>query len=366
MDDDLSARTHDWSGSAPVRILSLTFRRGSAIILAVVFAVCFAVIEPGTFFTMTSLQLILSQQVVVGMLALGVLLPLVTGNFDLSIGGLLSLSQFIVSWMSANTGTNLVLVSVIAVGACAMVGWINGFVVVRLRVNSFIATLAMSEILSAFVLFGSSNTEFSARLSPAFISFGQYQILGIPIDVLYLLILAVIAWYVLEHTPAGRYLYATGGNAEAARLAGVNTARLVWTTFVASAAVCGVAGVILVSSLSSFSASYGQAQIFPVFAAVFFGATQIKSRPNAWGTLVALYALAIGVQGIELKTAAASYWVTPLFDGLALLIAVALASRRGTVPFAAFRRRRTEARQTPAVGIGDEPVEATDIGRREG
>lgn len=318
-------------------------RRASAVVLGVLFLVIFGIIEPSTFLSMPTLRLVLSQQVVIGMLAIGALIPLVGGSFDLSIGGMLSLSLVIVTWMSVHTNLNMGLVSVIAIAACLVAGWVNGFAVVRLHVNSFIATLAMSEILAAISLFISQNSEFTGRYSTTFQSFGQRQVFGIQIDVVYLLVVALFAWYALEHTPVGRYLYATGGNEEAARLAGVRTKRLTWGALVVSAGISGFAGVILATNVGIYSNSYGPPLLFPVFAAVFFGATQIKERPNVWGTLIALYALAFGVQGIQLGSSGESYWVTPLFNGVALLIAVAFASRQGAAHLGRRRAAKNEA-----------------------
>jgi ribose transport system permease protein len=335
---------------------SFMLRRASAVVLALIFTATFAILEPATFLSMTTLRLVLSEQVVIGMLALAALIPLVSGSFDLSIGGMLSIALVITTWMSVHTQLNLGLVSVIAIGVCLVAGWINGFVVVRLHVNSFIATLAMSEILAAISLLISSNSQFAGEFSNTFLSVGQRQVLGIQIDVFYLFALAVIVWYVLEQTPLGRYLYATGGNEEAARLAGVRTKRLTWGALTVSAGIAGLAGVLLATNVGMYSNTFGPPLLFPVFAAVFFGATQIKARPNVWGTLVALYVLAFGVQGIQLRSSDRSYWVTPLFNGVALLISVAFASRQGA--FGVGRR----AKAKPPAGDGTPADEPTVVG----
>jgi ribose transport system permease protein len=327
-----------------LRIGSFVIRRASAVVLGVAFAVIFGILEPETFLSMTTLRLVLSQQVVIGLLAIGALIPLVAGSFDLSIGGTLSLSLVMVTWMSVHTHLNMALVALMAIGACLVAGWINGFVVVRLHVNSFIATLAMSEVLAAISLLVSANSQFAGRFSSTFESFGQHLVFGIQIDVIYLFVIAAVVWYVLEHTPVGRYLYATGGNEEAARLAGLRTHRLTWGALVVSAGISGLAGVVLATNVGIYSNSYGPPLLFPVFAAVFFGATQIKTRPNVWGTLIAMYALAFGVQGIQLGSSGQSYWVTPMFNGVALLIAVSFASQQGVLR---LRRRAKSASGEP-------------------
>jgi ribose transport system permease protein len=173
-------------------------------------------------------------------------------------------------------------------------------------------------------------------------------VLGIPIVVYYLVGLALIVWYVMEATPLGRHLFATGANPEAARLSGVPTGRLVWGSLVASAVVAGIGGIVYGAKIGSFSNTFGPPLLFPAFAAVFLGSTQFKSRANVWGTILAVYTLAFGVKGLQLAFAGGVYWITPLFNGLALIIAVAVASRR-----VAATRRRKSLEAEPAAGEPD-------------
>jgi ribose transport system permease protein len=134
-------------------------------------------------------------------------------------------------------------------------------------------------------------------------------------------------WYVLEHTRIGRYLFAIGGNAEAARLSGVPTERMVWGSLAASGAMAGIAGVIYGMRVGTFDQTVGPGYLFPAVAAVFLGASQLSQRPNVWGTLIAYFALAFGIQGLTLSASSAAIWSQPLFQGVSLIIAVALASR---------------------------------------
>jgi len=144
---------------------------------------------------------------------------------------------------------------------------------------------------------------------------------------IYLVVIAAVMWFVLEHTRAGRYLFATGGNEPAARLAGVATDRMLRRSLVASALIAGLAGVVYSMQAGVFSASVGPGYLFPAVAAVFLGASQLQQRPNVWGTLIAYFALAFGVQGLTLSASSASAWSQPLFQGVSLIVAVALASR---------------------------------------
>jgi ribose transport system permease protein len=123
-------------------------------------------------------------------------------------------------------------------------------------------------------------------------------------------------------------MFATGGNPEAARLSGINTDRLTWGALVGSAALAGVAGLIYSFKVGIYTTSFGAPLLFPAVAAVFFGASQLRGRPNVWGTVIAVYTLAFGIKGIGLRYPREISWIQPMFEGLTLLIAVAIASRQ--------------------------------------
>jgi ribose transport system permease protein len=323
-------------------------QKASALYLLGFILILFGLWIPETFLTQTTFKLVLADQVVIAILGLALLIPLTAGAFDLSVGTMLAFSLVIVSWFEANSGLNAVLSCLIALLACAAVGFLSGLIIVRFHVNSFIATLGMSQVLAAATLYISENKQIVGVFSDTFLDFGRREVLGIPIVVYYLVVIALLLWYVLECTPLGRHLFATGANPEAARLSGVRTGRLVWGSLVASAVVAGVAGIVYGAKIGSFSNTFGPPLLFPAFAAVFLGSTQFKTRPNVWGTILAVYTLAFGVKGLQLAFAGGVYWITPLFNGLALILAVALASRRVA---ASHRRKSLEAE--PAAGEPD-------------
>jgi ribose transport system permease protein len=264
---------------------------------------------------------------VICILALAFLVPLAAGSFDLSIGALMSLSLSLSIYISLHTGLPAGIGAILAIGATVMVGALNGFLVVRLHVNSFIATLGVSQVLFAAVLLISDNTQLTGEFSQSWSDIGNNDFLGIPNVVFVLLAIAIVLWYVLEHTRIGRYLFATGGNPDAARLSGVRTDRVIWGSFMTSALLCGIAGVVFSMRTGLFASSTGPGYLFPAVAAVFLGASQLSQRPNVWGTLIAYFALAFGIQGLVLSASSASVWSQPLFQGVSLIVAVALASR---------------------------------------
>jgi ribose transport system permease protein len=326
----------------PIRALSP--RRISAVYLWIGFVVIFGVLSPNVFLTKVTVQLIFSGGAVTCVLALAFLIPLIAGAYDLSVGALMSLSVAIGVYLQIHTSIPPALGAVIGVLACAAVGAVSGFVIVRLRVNSFIATLGVSQVLLAAVLLLSGNRQLVGSFPSSWSNLGLNTVAGVPLVDVYLLGLAFVLWYVLEHTRIGRYLFATGGNAEASRLAGVPTRRLIWGSLIASGAVCGLAGVLYNMRVGEFDSTVGPGYLFPAIAAVFLGASQLSQRPNVWGTLIAYFALAFGIQGLSLISSSAAVWSEPLFQGVALVIAVALTM----VPTIRRRRQAPAARATAA------------------
>ena len=333
-------------------IKRLGLDRFSALYLWGFFMIVFGLLRPKTFLSGTSLKLVVVENVIYGVLALAFLVPLTTGTFDLSIGTMMSMALVITNYLTKHDVVPPVVGMLIALLACGVAGFLSGFFVVKLKVNSFIATLGMSQVITALILHTSRQT-ISGAFKKSYQDIGNKQIFGLPLFVYYLAILAVLAWYVLEHTPVGRYMFATGGNPEAARLAGVRTDRLVWGSLVVSGLVAGFAGVVYSWKVGTYSQSIGPGYLFPAIAAVFFGASQLKGRANVWGTLIALYALAWGIKGIQLTFSSDTEWITPLFQGVSLLTAVSLASRQAIVK---VRKRKVGA--APAGPAASAPASA--------
>jgi ribose transport system permease protein len=325
----------------------------SALYLWGLFILIFGFLRPETFLTWTSLKSVLVENVIYGVLAIAFLIPLATGTYDLSIGTMVTMSLVITNSIAKNTSIPPAVGMVIALAACALTGFLSGFVVVKLRVNSFIATLGMSQIITGFVYYTSEQT-ISGALSKSYLKIGSREVFGLPLFLYYLAIIAVVAWYILEHTPVGRHMFATGGNPEAARLAGVRTDRLVWGSLTASGLIAGFAGLVYSWKVGTYGPNIGPGYLFPAIAAVFFGASQLRGRPNVWGAMIALFALASGIKGIQLTASGATRWTEPTFNGVSLIAAVALASRSAVV------RIRKRKQQVPEpLSASAEPMPAS-------
>jgi ribose transport system permease protein len=337
-----------------VRSFRARFRPSAytAVYLALIFLVVFSVLKPSIFLTASNFRVTFSQGIVTVVLALAFLVPLAGGVYDLSIGAMMELSLALMMWFSLHTSLPVALSAILSVIACCFVGLLSGVVTVKFRVNSLIATLGVSQLLSAAALTISNNTTMVGKLPNAFLDLGAGNLLGIPYVVYYLAVIALIIWFVLEHTPAGRSLFAVGGNTEAARLAGVAVDAVVYRALIASAAVAGLAGVIYAMQVGTYSAGSGTGLLFPALAAVFFGASQFSGRPNVWGTIVAFFALALGVKGLQLQFGPGTFWINPLFQGVALIVAVSFASRQ----LIQKRRRVTGPRDRRPQPAAEDPV----------
>lgn len=317
----------------------------SALYLAAVLLVIFTLRIPDLFWSSTTLKSILSEEAITAILALALLVPLAAGAFDLSVGPVLGVSGIFISWLVINHDVNWVLACLLGLGFGLVVGALNGLMVVRLKIHSFIATLATTSILAGLAGLITRDVDISVPSSQPLRSVSTGEWLGIAKPAWYMLAVALLLWYVLEHTPVGRYLFATGGGPAAARLAGVQTNRYIFGALVTSGFVAAIAGIIALSRIGASSSSTGPGYVLPAFAAAFVGATQFKrGQFNVWGTLVAVFVLAIGVKGLLLMQF--DNYVRDLFDGVALALAVGLANYQSRPKAAAASP--TAAETTPA------------------
>ncbi|MGI5532405.1 ABC transporter permease [Streptomyces syringium] len=306
----------------------------------------FSLTLPGTFPTLDNVSAVLSNQSIPAILALGATIPIATGRFDLSIGYGLGLAHVMTMQLIVTEGWSWPLVCPVVVLGGAVVGAVNGVVVEFARIDSFIATLGTGSIMYAFtgwITEGARIVPGPHGLPAAFTALYDSRFLGLPVAAFYVLALTAVLWLLLERLPFGRYLYVIGSNRRAADLVGIPSRRYVVCAFVGSGLVVGVAGVLLAAQQQIGNPSVGMDYLLPAFVGALLGSTAIRpGRANALGTLVAVTVLAIGLAGIG--QLGAQFWVTPLFNGVTLLIAVGLA---GYAARRQLRRRRTEPSRAP-------------------
>ncbi|HEX3948134.1 MAG TPA: ABC transporter permease [Acidimicrobiales bacterium] len=309
------------------RRIRLGLDRYSGLYALVLVVAIFAIWIPDTFLTTVTLKTIASNQAITGILAVALVVPLAAGAVDLSVAEATGACSVLIAVLQATYGISTIPAIIITLAAAVLIGLVNGFVVVNLRINSFIATLATGSLLDASAIFMSHNEQVQG-IASSLAKVGQGNLVGIPLPFVYLIVVSAIIWYALEYTPIGRYLYALGGNPEAARLAGLRNGAYTRLAFLVSGLLAGIAGIVLTGEIGVASAPVAPPYLLPAFAAVFLGSTQIvKGRANVLGTLVAVFLLGTGVKGLELVSAGP--WVSNAFNGLALIVAVGLAVARG-------------------------------------
>lgn len=284
----------------------------------------FSIALPNLFLTGSNAKAILSGNAVPGILALAVLLPLSAGEFDLSVGATLGFSSVLVAWATIH-GVPFGLACLISIVAGAVIGAINAFLVVKIRVSAFIATLGIGTVLAGGNLLITGGSVLFQGISPSLKTMSQTKILfGLPAMVFYFFAAALILWYALEQTPLGRYLQATGLGRGAARLSGVRTGRYLALSFIAAGVIAAFAGIVQTGRTGSAGPTIGPEFLLPAYAAAFLGATTIRrGRFNVWGTVTGVFVLAVGVAGLGLL--GAPFWVGNVFNGCALIIAVSFA-----------------------------------------
>jgi len=281
------------------------------------------------FFTSKNFLNILLQSTITGIAAIGCTAIILSGAFDLSIGSLQSVVGLAAVYFANITGN--VIVGVLAgVFVGAIVGSVNSLVVLKMKVNSFIATLAMMGILRGLVYIITGGRSIALRVS--WLNWlGTGYIGEIPVPVIILIVLYGIFYVVLNKSPFGRYIYAVGGNTRATLLAGINTQKIKFGAFLLSGILASLSGIILAARLNSAQPRSAYGFELLVISAVILGGTSLSGgRGNLMGTIIGV--LTLGV----ISNALVIYDVNPFYiqvvRGVILIMAVFIDQlRRGKV-----------------------------------
>ena len=310
-----------WSQAAP-----FLEKYGLVVLFALVFLVFSSVWDrPATFRSLDNLRSVLGTYAVPGVLALAAIVPLVCGQFDLTIGSVAGLTAMSTAAVLTRFEYSVPAAILVAVLIGVLVGAINGYLVAYVGVNAFITTLGMASVIIGIVtLYSHGDTIIITDLTLT--SLGSDNVWGIPKILFALALVSLVVYYVLGHTPFGRYLHSIGSNPTAARLVGLDVRRLVMMSFVISAVLAAIAGVLLVARNGNASPQVGgQVLTLPALASAFLGATAIRpGRFNVVGTLFAVYFVAFSLSGLNLNDV--DQWITDFFTGAALVVAVALST----------------------------------------
>ncbi|MGE3993696.1 ABC transporter permease [Pseudorhodoplanes sp.] len=282
-----------------------------------------------TFPTLANLQVIFGNQSVLALVALAALIPLVCNEWDLSVGASAGLSAVICAKLLSN-GTPLGMAMAAGVSLGVLVGASNAVLITKVGTNAVITTLGTAAIVGGVVTQVTGGTAQVSNIPHILTRFGSGNTFGVPNTAYVLLGVALVVYYVLVHTPAGRYIYALGSNREAAALIGLRTKLILGFTFVAAGGLAGIAGVLQVARAGGADPRIGETLTLPALAAAFLSAAAIKpGQYNVGGTIVALFLLATINSGLAI--AGAPPYLAEYVNGAALIVGVALAVNLGRV-----------------------------------
>jgi inositol transport system permease protein len=273
-----------------------------------------------SFLTLPNLVNLVRQISINGILAVGVTHVLLTGGVDLSLGSLVALSGVVAAGF-AQSGTHPALYAVVmGVLTGAACGATNGVIIMRGRVAPFIVTLGMMTAARGLALVVSGGRPVS-NLSPEFTSMGSSSLLGIPVPALIFFGVAAFAWVFLARTRYGRYIYAVGGNENAARASGVNVGGIKILAYTISGLLAGLAGVVLASRITTGQPNAGLGYELDAIAAVVIGGTSLAGGIGGIGGTI-LGALLMGVINNGLDLLNVSSYYQQIVKGLIIVGAV--------------------------------------------
>lgn len=300
-------------------------------LVALLLASVFFSTQTDRFLTGRNFSLVVQQVMVVGTLAIGQTLIILTAGIDLSNGAIMALGSVIMTKIAVHNGVPPLLAIAIGLAVCAGFGLLNGLLVTKLKLPPFIVTLGTLNI--AFALTRIYTVQTITKLPDIQTFFGETFLIGetaITYGSVLMFVLFLATWFVLRETPIGRHVYAIGNNLEAARLNGINTDRLLLYVYTAAGLFYGIAGLLLIARTGVGDPQAGQTANLDSITAVVLGGTSLfGGRGNVMGTL--LGALIVGVfrNGLQLIGVPSIYQV--LITGILVILAVSVdqLSRRG-------------------------------------
>lgn len=283
------------------RIDWVTFFRSYGTLIAFgLIAAAFSLLSPGSFATVDNLINITRQISFLVIIATGATLVMAVGEFDLSVGAMASFGGVFAAQLAVH-GYPLILCFLIPLLVAFAIGYLNGWIVTKFRVLSFITTLAMGTIIGGVNFRVTGGATVFQNIPEGFRYIGQTAIGGIPILSLVMLLTALLFWYIMSHTTFGRKLYAIGGNEAASRVAGIHVARNKNLAFALCAVLAASTGMLLASRLGSAHPTGGEGLFLSAYAAAFLGMTSFRNGvPNVWGTFVGAAIIGMLANGLTI------------------------------------------------------------------
>ncbi len=272
---------------------------GTLLALAAITLV-FSLIRPGAFCTLTNFLNITRQISLLVMIALGATVVMCVNEFDLSIGSMASLGGVMAALLAVR-GLPMTLCFTLPILASLAIGLVNGWLVARFKVLSFITTLGMSTVLSGVIYRLSGGSTIFEQIPEAFSAIGTAKVGRVPALSLLMLVFTAAFWLLLRHTPLGRKFYAIGGSEEVAKIAGIRVRCCKIAAFALCSAMACITGMLIASRVGSANTTAGDGYFLQSYAAVYIGCTASRQGvPNAGGTLLGAAILGVLANGLTM------------------------------------------------------------------
>ena len=303
------------------------FDKYRSLIALALLVVVVSILSP-SFLTTKNIFNVLRQTSVNAIIAAGMTFVILTGGIDLSVGSILAISGAVCASMLVS-GTNMIIAIIVALAIGAVVGFLNGFIISKGKLQPFIATLATMTVFRGLTLVftdGKPITLGSGDLAVAFGKIGGGSIFGIPTPAIIMIVVFLVCGYVLNNTTMGRHTYALGSNEDAAKLSGLNTDKIkiaVYTVYTISGILASVAGIIITSRLYSAQPTAGNSYELDAIAAVVLGGTSLTGGKGKISKTI-VGALIMGVLSNALNLLDVSSYYQMMVKGVVILIAVLL------------------------------------------
>ena len=308
-------------------MIGASLQRYGTVLAFVILVVGFSLAAPEAFASRANFLNLLQQITTLSVVAAAATFVMVIGEFDLSIGFVASLAAVIV-FVLFGTGTPIPLATLAGLLSGFVAGLVNGVLVARFGVPSFVATLAIGTIVSGLAYWASGGSSLFSGVPAAFTALGRGSVLGVPVLVLWMALVLVGGQVVLSRTRFGRRLHAIGDNAVAARLVGLPVTRDRIVTFAVAGGLSALGGLLLAARLGSVQHTMGEVFLLPAYAAVFVGTTASRTgTPNIGGTFLGVAIAGVIANGLTIL--GADPFVQRMVTG-AIIIAAVLLRRIGT------------------------------------
>ena len=272
---------------------------GTILALALI-VLAFSLIRPASFCTLTNFINISRQISLLVMISLGTTLVMSVNEFDLSVGSMASLGGIMAARLAVK-GLPMAACFALPIAASFLIGTVNGFIVARFRVLSFITTLGMSTVLSGVIYRLSGGATIFQGIPKSFSRLGTAKLGRIPLLSVLMVVFVLVFLFMMQHMTLGRKLYAIGGNEETARVAGIRVRKYKTIAFALCSVMACVTGMLIASRVGSANTTAGEGYFLQSYAAVFIGCTvSRKGVPNVLGTLVGAAILGVLANGLTM------------------------------------------------------------------